>query len=46
MDRARCARKVASAYELAHCSTLAPRSAPKKLKVISSQKPSISMQNN
>ena len=41
----RLARKLASAYELAHCSTLAPRSAQKKLKGISSQKPSISMQN-
>ena len=37
------ARKLASAYELAHCSTLAPRSAQKKLKA-SPQKPSISMQ--
>ena len=38
------ARKLASAYELAHCSTLAPRSAQKKLKLASPQKPSMSMQ--
>ena len=36
----------ASAYELAHCSTLAPRSAQQKMKVASPQKPSISMQQN
>ena len=41
----RLARKLASAYELAHCSTPAPRSAQKKMKVAPSQKPSISMQN-
>ena len=40
----RLARKLASAYELSHCSTLAPRSAQKKLKLASPQKPSISMQ--
>jgi hypothetical protein len=40
----RLARKLASAYELAHCSTLAPRSAQKKLKLASPQKPSMSMQ--
>ena len=44
MDHARSARKLASAYELAHCSTLAPRSAQKKLKLASPQKPSSSMQ--
>ena len=44
--RARCERNLASAYELAHCSTLAPRSAHKKMMVASPQKPSISMPKN
>ena len=46
MDHASCARKLASVYELAHCSNLTPRSAQKKLKLASTKKPSISMQKN